>query len=133
MSPRVIGLIAGVVVAMAITLALPPHDLGVLIFGTLALVAVLCAIGWMIGGRLERDIEDDGHADPEAEPAKPPARHIFVGAGAAILVIVLFAVPVASSSSVLGAFALLGAAVVAGVCAGAFARRWQSNDSDASD
>lgn len=129
MSPRIIGLIAGVVAAMAVVLAVPPHDLRLLLFGTLGLVAVFCTIGWVVGGKFTRP-EDDEEPDPDREPAKPPARHVFIGAGAAILVIVLFAVPVASSSSWIAGFGLLGGAVLVGVGAGAFARRWTPDESE---
>jgi hypothetical protein len=126
-SARTIGLIGGVVAAMAVVLALPPHDLELLIFGTLALVAVFCAVGWIIGGQLERPAAEGGEASPAP---RPPARHVFVGAAAAIVVIVIFAAPVASASSVLAAIALLGGAAVVGVAVGAASKRFWPADED---
>lgn len=123
MSPRAVGLIAGVVAAMAVALALPPDDLMLLIFGTLGLVVLFCALGWLIGGQLSQPPADED-ADQETEPPRPPARHVFVGAGAAILVVVVFAAPVASASSLIAGFALLAAAAVAGVGAAAAAKRF---------
>jgi hypothetical protein len=122
MSPRTIGLIAGVVAAMVVALALPPDDVTLLVFGTLALVALFCALGWLIGGQFARPAEEE--RDPDAAPPKPPARHVFIGAGAAILVVLLFAVPAANSSSFIAAFGLLAVAVVVGVGAGAVAKRF---------
>ena len=128
MSPRVIGLIAGVVLAMVVPLAAPSDNILLVIFCTLGLVVLFCTAGWLIGGRLSRPAEERD-SDIDRDSTKPPARHVFVGAAAAILVIVLFAAPVASESSVVAALVLLMVAVVVGVMAGAASKRlWKQEE-----